>query len=101
MFAKHCWIAEGAECGVAGFVRRHAGGDILGDLAVEVKCQFIVEACGGVVAAEEHQGPHSKLFKPAHGFLPWGWESLVAQASLTTRLMAAESRFQFAVSFSS
>ena len=71
LFAEQCRIAEGAEGRVAGFFWGHAGGDIFGDLVFEVEAEFVVEARGGTSAAEEHQDPHSKLIKPAHGFLPW------------------------------
>ena len=66
-----------------------------------METKFVVKpsACGST--AEQHQDPHSELIKPAHGSSMVRPGRRIDQASLTTRLMAAESRFQLAVSFSS
>ena len=69
LFAKQGGIAEGPESGETRFFRAHAGGDVFGDLAVEVKTQFVVEAGGGRAALEKHGNFHSQFCKPTHGFL--------------------------------
>ena len=61
LLAKQGWIAEGAEGGEAGFFRGHAGGDVFGDLAIDVEAEFFIEGrcCRG--APEEHPYSHLQL----------------------------------------
>ena len=47
LIAEERGIAEGAESGVASFLGVHAGGDVFGDLAIEVELKFVIEVRGG------------------------------------------------------
>src|ERR1039457_2406959 len=98
LLAEQRRIAENAQGCIARFFRGHAGGDVLGRLPLNVEAELVVETRGGLAAVEEHRDPDSQLRKPAHEFLLC---VLPDQASVTIRLMAAESRFQLAVSASS
>ena len=63
-------IAEGAHGRVAGFLRAHAGNKILGDLALEVEAQFVIELNAGAAAAKEGLGFDKSSIEPSHDATP-------------------------------
>jgi len=66
LVAQQRGVAEGAKRGVASLFRVHAGGDVIGGLALNVEAKFVVELCAGLAAPKEHSHAHSELIQPAH-----------------------------------
>jgi len=61
---------EIAESGAAGFGGGHAGGDVLGDLAVEMEAELVGEVGVESVLVEEREEPVEKALQAAHEVTP-------------------------------
>ena len=61
LVAQRGGIAEAAQRRAPRFRRAHSGGNILGDLPVEVKIDFVVQLLAGAVAAKQHLAAHKKF----------------------------------------
>src|SRR5882762_9499513 len=58
--------ANGTTCRIAGFIRAHAGGQILFNLLLEVEPQLVVQLLFNERPSPQRSHPQSQLIRPAH-----------------------------------
>ena len=61
LIAEGGGVAEGAERGTACFFGAVSGGEVLGDLLVEVELQLVLQLLPGTIAAKQHLALHEKF----------------------------------------